>query len=111
MASPPNLVDSLDPLFDMEGDRCRSNRNPRTKLGFVSKPNAQIEVIADDAEGDDEDKDDDEEEIPTGIPTRNTPTFPLAFRIVPNSVCTVDTITRLRREYQVPDALTLALPP
>ena len=32
-------------------------------------------------------------------------------RIVPNSVCTLDTLNKLREEYKIPDYITLSLPP
>ncbi|KAK0570587.1 hypothetical protein LWI29_003549 [Acer saccharum] len=92
MASPPTPADSLDALFDMEGDvstksnplnlrkkrgreeqdmagssalsqRRGSNRNPRMKLDLVIKSAASIEVTAEGTE------EDDEEGILVEIPT------------------------------------------
>ncbi|KAK0580473.1 hypothetical protein LWI29_002353 [Acer saccharum] len=116
MVSPPTPTDNLNALFDMEGDvstesnplnlrekrdreehdmagsfassqRCRSDRNPGMKLGFVRKPDAPIEAVAEDVERDD--KDDDQEGILTGIPIRNASAFRPVFHIVPNYALTL----------------------
>ncbi|KAK1559985.1 hypothetical protein Q3G72_020847 [Acer saccharum] len=57
------------------------------KLGFVRKPDAPIEAVAEDVERDD--KDDDQEGILTGIPIRNASAFRPVFHIVPNYALTL----------------------
>ena len=45
-----------------------------------------------------------------GMAKPGVSTLPFEDRVVPNSVCTEDTLARLRREYQIPDTITLTLP-
>ncbi|KAK4842005.1 hypothetical protein QYF36_014143 [Acer negundo] len=87
----------------------RSTRNPRIGSGFNNKSDNPVEVIDKKADEDD-DNNDDEEGIPTGIPIRNAIVLPHEDQVTINSICTTDTLARLRKEYQILDVVTLTLP-
>ncbi|KAK4838495.1 hypothetical protein QYF36_014179 [Acer negundo] len=136
MVTSSKPTDNLDELFDAEkevsieispldqrkrrceeGDtvgssiptQCRwSTRNPRIGSGFNNKFDNSVDIVDEEAEGDYDE--DDEEGIPSGIPVRKVLTLPVEYRVVPDSVCTMDVLSRLRTEYQIPDAITLTLP-
>ena len=138
-ASPPQS-DSIDALFSMEeadavvdsptserkkrgreedsvaGDtpmtqRRRSARNPRVGLGFHNRPEDPIFVNdpADAAKVGGGDGGTDEGVSLVGVQTGS---FALIHdgRIVPDSVCTQDTLAKLREEYMIPDNIILSLP-
>ena len=79
--------------------------------GSGTRPEDPAQVV------DDEDNDVDVETEEGDIPAINLArvhTGPLSFfhdgRIIPDSVCTSDTLTRLRKTFRIPDHISLSLP-
>ncbi|KAI9173466.1 hypothetical protein LWI28_001754 [Acer negundo] len=82
-------------------------RNPRIGSCFNNKLDNPVKLIDEEVE---EDEDDDKEEgIPTRIPFRRTIILLYEDRVTINSICTTDTLAHLRKEYQIPDDITLTL--
>ena len=91
--------------------RRRSTRNPRIGSGFHNKLDNPVQIIdeADAAKvgGDEEGGRNDITLF--GVQTGSFASFHDG-RIVPDSMCTLDTLTKLREEYKIPEYITLSLP-
>ena len=91
--------------------RRRSTRNSRIGSSFNNKPDNPVHIV--DEEGD-TDVEVEEEGDASGVVTSGVHEDPFSFfrdsRLIPDSVCTQDTLAQLRRDYQIPDSITLSLP-
>ncbi|KAK1550585.1 hypothetical protein Q3G72_021577 [Acer saccharum] len=104
---------------DITGDgissqRRRSTRNPRIGLGFRNEPENLVQIMDEGEVAGVKDKKGEEagDILPVdslGILVRPLPPFGEG-RIIPDSVCTADTLAPLRRVYRIPDAIRLFLP-
>ena len=91
--------------------RRRFTRNPRIGLGFHNQPEDPVlvgdEVGASQSGGNEESGGPDVALV--GVTTGSFAAFHDG-RIIPDSVCTVDTLNQLREEYKIPEYITLSLP-
>ncbi|KAI9186115.1 hypothetical protein LWI28_013898 [Acer negundo] len=101
---------------DASGDeqpplRRRCTRNPRIGSGFHNRLEEPIHIV-DEEDAKDVGRAEKESNVPgvtlVGVHTGSFASFQDG-RIVPDSVCTVDTFADLRRNYKIPDSITLSL--
>ena len=92
--------------------RRRSTRNPRIESGFLNRLEDPVYII--DEEGTEDVDEVEEQGGALGVTLVGVHTGSLASfhdgRIVPDSVCTVDTLAALKRDYKIPYSITLSLP-
>jgi hypothetical protein len=96
---------------NLRAQRRRSARNPRIGSGFHNNPEDPVligdEVGALQSGGNEESGGPDVTLV--GVQTGSFAAFHDG-RIIPDSVCTVDTLNKLREEYNIPEYITLSLP-
>ena len=99
------MSDSDVPLL-----RRRSNQNPRIGSGFNNQPENPVHIFDEDVEASVEVE---ERDGAPGVVSSGVHEDPLScFRnsgLIPDSVCTQDTLAQLREDYRIPDSITLSL--
>ena len=92
--------------------RRRFTRNPRIGLGFHNQPEDPV-LVGDEVgafQTGDHEESGGPDVAPVGVQTGSFATFHDG-RVIPDSVCTMDTLNQLREEYKIPEYITLSLPP
>ena len=91
--------------------RRRSNRNPRIGSGFNNQPEHPVHIVDEDVE---EDVEVEGRDDAPGVILSVIHEDPLScfhdLGLIPDSVCTQDTLVQLREDYRIPDSITLSLP-